>query len=405
MRTNAFVLAALLPLSSPVVLAQDSKPQVIGWRGDGTGRFVSAQPVTEWSAKDNVLWSVKAGLGQSSPIAVGAKVLLTVEPDLLLCLDAASGKECWRKAHKSADLPPELHAKAPEQPPQAGFATPTPASDGACVYACFGTGIVVCYDLEGKRRWIVWLDVEQTTSYGRTASPVLVGDKLLIHFGPLVCLDTATGKRLWQNDKAEAAYGTPAAARIGGVDIVVTPRGDLVRVSDGKILADTLGATSYVTPVIQDGVAYFIHAVASAVQLPDKIGDTVQTKELWSEELEGEFFASPVVHAGLVHIVNSDALYYVLDAKTGKTVLKEPLKLPPAGEHSATVLVYPSLALAGKHLFVGNNAGDTAVLNPGPKLQEEKLNSLPQGSGASYSFSGSSIFMRSGQMLYCVGKK
>jgi len=401
----AYALAALLPLSSLVVLAQDSKPQVMGWRGDGTGRFVSAQPVTEWAMKTNILWSVKAGMGNSSPIVVGGKVLLTVEPDLLLCLDAASGKECWRHTHKFSDLPAELHAKDPELPTQAGHATPTPVSDGQWVFAYFGTGIAVCYDLEGKRRWINWFGVEQTTNYGRTSSPVLAGDKLLLHLGPLVCVDAATGKLLWQNDKAQSGYGTPAATQIGGVDVVVTPKGDLVRVSDGKILADTLGATSYGSPVIQGGVAYFIHSVATAVQLPDKIGDKIEAKELWCEEIEGEFFASPVIHEGLVFTCNSDAVYHVLDAKTGKTLLKEPLKLPPAGEHSATVLVYPSLALAGKLLFVGNNVGDTAILNPGRKLEEVKLNTLSRGSGASYAFAGSCIYMRGGDVLYCIGKQ
>lgn len=390
----------LKKLSSAV--SASPRETVVGWRYDGSGQFAAAEPVTEWSAKANVLWSIKAGPGNSSPIAVGGKVLLAVEPDLFICLDAANGKECWRKTHKFSDLPAELHAKDPELPSQAGYATPTPVSDGHWVYACFGSGIAACYDLEGKRRWIVWLDVEQTTGYGRTASPVLVGERLLLHLGPLVCLDAATGKRMWQNEQAQATYGTPAATCIGGVDIVVTPRGDIVRISDGRILADGVAAASYVSPVIAGGVAYFIANAATAIQLPDKITEKVEAKELWCEEIEGDFFASPVIHEGLIYIANADAVYHVLDAKTGKTVLKEALKLPPAGQHSATVLVYPSLALAGKHLFVGNNAGDTAVLKPGPKLEEVKLNSLSQGCGASYAFAGSSIFIRGGQWLYCI---
>ena len=48
-----------------------------------------------------------------------------------------------------------------------------------------------------------WFEFKRTTTYARTPSPVLVGERLLVHFGPLCCLDAATGKLLWKNDKAK----------------------------------------------------------------------------------------------------------------------------------------------------------------------------------------------------------
>ena len=101
---------------------------------------------------------------------------------------------------------------------------------------------------------------------------MLVGDRLLVHFGPLVCLDAATGKMLWKNDRAKATYGTPAPARIGDVDVLVTPKGHVVRVADGKILAADLGNCGYTSPVVQGDVAYFIDSAMSAVRLPEKAG-------------------------------------------------------------------------------------------------------------------------------------
>jgi len=401
-RIAAGLLFAVAAVSSTHAAAPGPS-QVVGWRNDGTGRFPDAEPVTEWSKTSHVLWSAKVGSSASSPIAVEGKVLVTAEPDLLVCLDAGTGKERWRKAHGLSDLPPELNARDLKLPALAGYTVPTPVSDGRRVYAWFGTGVAACYDLDGNRQWIRWLDVPQPTNYGRTASPVLVGGKVILHPGPLVCLDAATGKLLWQNEEAKAAYGTPAAARVGEVDIVITPRGDVVRVADGKTLTRDLGHTGYVSPVVQEGVVYFVDVEVVAVKLPEKIGDKFEAKELWHEDLEGEFFASPVVSGGLVHTVDKDAVYYVLDAKTGKTVLKETLKLPPAGRESATILVYPSLALAGRHLFAANCAGDTMVLNPGRKLDEVRLNEMGQGSGGSFAFSGKRIFMRGGDLIYCVG--
>jgi outer membrane protein assembly factor BamB len=336
---------------------------------------------------------------------VGGKVLATAESDLLICLDAGTGRELWRKTHKISELPPELNAKELKLPAQGGSATPTPVSDGRWVYVFLGSGVVASYDLEGNRRWIQWHDLPQTNAYGRTASPLLVGERLLVHFGPLACLDARTGELMWQNKRAPAAYGTSATTRIGGVEVVVTPMGDIVRVADGKVLASNLATMFYSSPVIEDGVAYFIDATAIAVQLPEKADEPFTPKELWSVDLEGEFFASPVVHEGLIHTVNKDATYYVLDAKTGKAVVQQTLKLLPGGQASPDVMVYPSPALAGGHLLIANNAGGANVLQPGREFKELQLNSIGQGTGGSYAFAGKCMFIRGGERLYCVGSR
>ena len=145
----------------------------VGWRGDGSGLYPSAEPPTRWSAKENVLWKTEVGRGSSSPIVVGSRVLLTAEPDLLVCVDAATGKELWRKAHRLSDLPAERNARRPGQSGDYGDATPTPVSDGRWVWVFLNTGIVACYDLEGTCRWMNWYDMRLATNYGRTASPVL----------------------------------------------------------------------------------------------------------------------------------------------------------------------------------------------------------------------------------------
>src|SRR5262249_19529041 len=144
-----------------------------------------------------------------------------------------------------------LNAKDRAHSSPYGDTTPSPVSDGKRLWVFIGTGIVACHDLDGKTRWMNWYDLPQTTGYGRSASPVLIGDRLLVHFGPLACLDAATGKLLWQNDSAQAGYGTPVPARLGELDVVITPKGQVVRVADGKTLASDLGNCTYTSPVVQ----------------------------------------------------------------------------------------------------------------------------------------------------------
>ncbi len=394
---------AAQPTEAPGSAAlRPSAERPVGWRGDGSGQYPSADPVSRWSRDENVLWKTEVGAGASSPVVVGPRVFITAEPDLLISLDAATGKELWRKAHKVSDFPAASDAKHPVRPNQYGDATPTPVSDGNRIWVFFGTGIVACYDLDGRCRWVNWYDMRLATTYGRTVSPLLVGDRLLVHFGPLVCLDAATGRVLWQNDGARASYGTPAPARIGDVDVVVTPKGHIVRVADGKILATGLGNCGYTSPIVLRGVVYFIDREISAVQLPEKAGDKIDCRELWADELSGEFFASPLVCDGRIYTVDRAANYYVIDAATGKTLLKNALEMPPAGR-SEGPSIYPSICLAGKRLLICNDAGDATLLEPGDQPSVVARNSLPGGSGGTPTLSGQRMFLRCGKVLYGLG--
>jgi outer membrane protein assembly factor BamB len=177
----------------------------------------------------------------------------------------------------------------------------------------------------------------------------------------------------------------------------------VVRIADGKTLADHLGSCGYVSPVVRDGVVYFIDRTMSAVQLPQQADDKIEGKELWCEDLEGDFFASPVVDDGRVYAVDRVANYYVIDARTGRTVLKKTLDLPPAGRSDGPN-VYPSPCLAGKHLFVGNDSGDTVLIEPGDQATVVGTNSLGAGSGGTPTFSGKRIFVRGGKLLYSIGE-
>ena len=75
----------------------------IGWRGDGSGIFPGATPVTEWDHKSgkNIIWKAETPYwGSSSPIVVDGKVITACEPHVLLAYDAKTGKLLW---HNSSD--------------------------------------------------------------------------------------------------------------------------------------------------------------------------------------------------------------------------------------------------------------------------------------------------------------
>lgn len=92
--------------------------RTLGWRGNGTGAWPGATPVTEWDAVSgsNVVWkSAMPGAGMAQPLVVGEKVFITADPNLLVCVNVHDGKILWQTAidHITV-MPPEQAAEARE---------------------------------------------------------------------------------------------------------------------------------------------------------------------------------------------------------------------------------------------------------------------------------------------------
>src|SRR6185503_383352 len=257
---------------------------------------------------------------------------------------------------------------------------------------------VASYGLDGTLRWTQQVEPPALT-YGPSASPVLVGDKLLVEGARLRALDASTGRPLWTAADGESHYGTPAVFSLGGTVLAVTAKGTVVRVSDGVVLATNiapgLGGDQSPTPVVQAGVVYFAYRRCSAVKLSLADGK-LKADKLWEQELPGDVISSPILKDGMLFVVPSGSPEYrVLNAATGDAVLEKSLDLSPN--------IYPSLALAGKFLFLGNDRGEMVVLEPGREFKLLRKNELPEGSGASPVFAGSHLFLRAGNLLYRIG--
>ena len=396
------------PTPTPAVTVTPA--QVFGWRRDGTGRFENVTAPTRWDSDDGtgILWRTRVGASFSSPVIVRDRVFVTSEQDQLACVDAKDGKILWDKDNGFDSLPAEIKVEEKRYPSSCGFSTPTPVTDGKTVYASYGSGIVVACDLEGNRKWVRYFDRPPSTEYGRAASPVLVHGRLLVSIGHLTALDPVSGRTLWEAKEAVSTYyGTPVAATIGDVTVVITPAGDCVRVADGTILAKAIAGTQYNSPVIRDDVIYFADVTSTALKLPEKPGETLECKPLWEVDLEGEFFSSPVWHDDILYVVCNEGVLYALDAATGKTVWKKTLEIPSAGGMAAMAPanLYPSLALAGGKLFLSNDTGTMLVLEPGRVYKEVSKNLLDEGSGAGPVFAGTRLYLRGGEELYCIGSE
>lgn len=407
----AFVVA-LLGAASPLMAEASKHPRpALGWRGVGNGTYHTAAPIRWAEDSEAVLWKTPVGKAHSSPVITAKHVLVTSEPDQLVCLDKATGRVLWKASHGLENLPPqERPEKWRMRDKGCGFATPTPTTDGAFVYVAFGTGVVACYRMDGQRVWIRFLLQRAGPLYGRSASPLLIAGKLVVHPRDLIALDPATGKTLWSNPDARPGYGSPIAARIGETQIAVTPMGDFVRISDGKILYANLAVSRFSSPIYEKGVVYFINKDSIALKLPPKYILGEEPEELWLQELEGEFYASPLFHNGRIYTLSVAARLIAINADDGDIVLNQKLDLPAdadsphkaPGRGASGPNIYPSPTRAGKHIYVGNDAGETHVLAAADASKSVSQNKLPAGSGACLVFEPNRLYTRVGDRLYCI---
>ncbi|MEL7059714.1 MAG: PQQ-binding-like beta-propeller repeat protein [Acidobacteriota bacterium] len=367
--------------------------EVVGFRMDGDGRYPDAKPPINWSPTDNVAWKLPlSSWSNASPVLLEATGVVVVmnEPDEIVAVDMVTGKVAWR------DSMGDVQVGENKAHDDNGWTSPTPVSDGTHVFSVLGSGVVAAHTVDGERKWA---RVVQTPEHrwGSSASPVLAGGRLIVQRSQLVALDPKTGDEVWAAE-SDPKWGSPIGATIGGVDVVITPAGDVFSAADGEWIAAGLGNLDYATPVIDDGVVYFIEKRALAVRLPKTVEGSFD--QVWKSRVKGSrHYASSLIHDGLLYAVSREQDYTVLDAATGEVLLERKLDLDAnSGSNSA----YPSITMAGGKIFVGAVNGTTVVLEPGSEYKELARNAT-EGYRSSPVFAGNRMYLRAFDHLYSFG--
>lgn len=279
----------------------------------------------------------------------------------------------------------------------AGYATATPVTDGQHVWAVFGTGIAVCYDLNGNPRWARLVDRPPAT-HGHTASPLLVGEKLVVHVNDIVALDAASGEEIWRT-KAAVRYGTPVVCDVGLDPVIATPYGDFIRASDGLKLAGIGADLKHNSPLFAGGVVYFsgtAHNTAVAVKLPSR-AEPFTPEILWTtEKVRNYSFSSPAYAKGLLYLV-TDELLRVVDTQNGQVLYSQ--NLDGLGDG-----IYSSVTVAGAYVFISSKSGTTVVLEAGPEYRRVGENEIASLRSCLV-LEGDRLYVRALDKLYCIGRQ
>lgn len=386
---NTTLLRHLLVLTAGLACLSGQAGEVTGFRDNGTGLYPGATPPTTWSPDAGVVWKTALpDWSNSSPLLTGKQLIVCAEPATLIGVSSDTGKILWQNTITNLPNPvPKTHSVN-------GYTSSTPCSDGRRIWAVFGQGLVGCWDISGKPLWSVSLE-KPPHDWGGCVSPRLAGGHVVVQFDNMFGLDPATGAVAWTL-KTGWGWGSPVVAKIGGRDILYTCKGAAVDAATGKELTTGLIQLAYNSPCLVEGILYYVQQKSQAYSLPSTPDG--KPAPLWNDvTIAGDrYYATPLVHKGLVYAINQSRNLSVLDQKTGALVYQNRVEFLQG-------TVYPSPTLAGNLIYLSSDGGQTVVIEPGREYREVARNSLEKFRACPV-FSGNRMYIRGMKFLWCIGK-
>ena len=408
---------ALLVLTRGSSLAENW-PQFRGPGGQGVATEKNLP--LKWSATENVAWKTALpGESWSSPVVWGDHVFVTTATDggescRVVSLERKTGRILWNE---------EAFKQVPRRKEGRNtYATPTLATDGEQVYACFGDGSFAALNFAGDMVWTN-RDYKFYGQHGLGSSPILYRgllimardgsnegeDKKLGWQTPwdqsrVIALDAKTGKERWQGKRglSRISHGVPVIWEHDGKAEVVSEAGDVVQGFDAQTgerlwSSEVIGEGKVPSTVIGDGLVFTAGGwggkeTIKAFKLGGK-GDQKEAQLVWEQKKGMPKVPSMLYVKPHLFAITDGGVATCMKADTGELVWQERV----GGNFSAT-----PVTAEGRIYFLGDN-GETTVIEAGPEFKVLAKNPLSEKVQASMAVSQAQLFIRTEKTLFCVG--
>jgi len=323
------------------MLAQDW-PQ---WRGPNRdAKAADFKAPKTWPKELTQKWKVTVGDGVATPALVGDKLYVFSREsgnEVTRCLNAADGKELWKDQYES------LGASGPAQ----GFSGPrcSPAVANGKVVTIGVRGMISCLDAaSGKQLWRKD-EFQAWPGFFPSSSPLILDGNVIAQLGgrdngAVVAYDLASGEPKWKWSGSSPAYASPVLMNIGGTKLIVAhteAKTVGVNAADGKLLWETGGAGGQgggpgggggrgggrdykaATPIV-DGQTVIIAGRGIKAMKLEKQGDQIVSKELWNTAEKSVQFNTPVLKNGFLYGLTQGNELFCIDAKDGRVAWAAP---------------------------------------------------------------------------------
>lgn len=419
---SSFALAATVCLAILVVTRPSPAADWPNYRGpshDGISR--EKLPATAWGLTGpRAVWKAPAPGGFSSfAVAEGraftqvSRSVEGVQREVLVALDAASGKELWAATLGVAKYDGGGNAGTKDN---AGGDGPrsTPAVDGNRVYALDARLVLACFDAAtGRQVWrkdLVAEHAARNITWQNAASPVIEGDLILVAGGgegqALLGIDKATGKTTWKGENDRMTHATPVVAPLLGIRqaIFFTQSGLVgVRPTDGKVLwrqPFRYSTSTAASPVVSGDIVYCSagYGVGAGAYRIRREGESFTSTELWRAEGKLQnHWSTPVVRDGHLYGMFGFKEYGACPLKCVELATgKEKWSAPGFGPGNVT--------LVDGHLVALGDAGQLVLVEATPDAYREKARAdiLEGKCWSTPTVAGGRVYARSTTEAACV---
>lgn len=389
------VTASLSAADKPAVWPQ--------WRGPTRDCRVSG-PAWPGKIDEKTLkqeWRIDLAEGYPGPIVAADRVFVAETKgkaeEVVRAIDRKTGKQLWEHSWKGSMTVPFFAAS------NGSWVRSTPAYDGENLYVGGMRDVLVCLDAKtGKEKWKVDLKEKYSAplpAFGFVCSPLVDDTAVYVQAAAsFLKLDKKTGKELWRTLKDGggmygSAFSSPTFATIQGKkQLVAQTRTTLAGVDPAKgtvLWEQKIPATrgmNILTPTVR-GNTVFISAYGAKTYLftIDKDGDKLKVKTTWTLPFDANM-SSPVVVGKYAYLHLKNQLFTCIDLESGKTTWTTKRRFGK----------YMSMVVNGDRILALDQRGILLLIKANPEkfelLDERKISK--QDTWAHLAVCGDELFVR-----------
>ncbi len=405
------------------------------WRGPSRDGHSSETGLpSSWSPDgENLAWQVPYG-GRSTPVILGNRLYLQNaageginRQERLQCFDVDSGELVWERRINlfMSDVPPH----------RVGWASPVADPSSGNVYVYTVGGSLIAFLGSGDVVWERSLTEDFgliTTHGGRTASPVIEGDLVIVSglssgWGEqargsqrFFAFDKATGTTQWISSPGgrpyDTTYAPPYATEVNGVRLLMTGGGDGAMhailpqtgesvwrfeyskrgVNTGAILKNGIAIVSQGEENLNTSEMGLVAAIDATAS-----GDIAMEDAQWSVGGYLAGFSSPVLDGDRFYLIDNSANLTAFDFTTGNQLWQLNLG----------TIQRASPVLADGKLYVGTVNGKFYIIEPRDDrpvvLDEDEFTVGDEFEEvyASAAVSDGRVYVVTARNLYAIGPK
>jgi len=420
MIVTSFVMLVLIgqnaiPAADDNEKAPNTWPQ---WRGPTRDGFVP--PGATWPNKldkDTLRqsWRIELGPSYSGPIVAEDRVFVTetanAKEEVVRALDRRTGKEIWQVRWKGAMRVP-FFAMA-----NGSWIRATPAYDGDSLFVAGMRDVLVCLDAKtGKETWrIDFVERLKTPlpSFGFVSSPLVIDDFVYVQAGgALRKINKRNGELIWDamsdgGGMYGSAFSSPYLATVAGkTQLLVQTRTKLAGVDadNGDVLwsqeIPAFRGMNILTPIVFDDAIFTTSYGGRAQMLKVAANDEkYKVTRLWDDNTQG-YMSTPLIIGGHAYLHLKNQRFTCIDLGTGE----RKWTTTPFGK-------YWSLVANGKTILALDERGELLLVHASPEKFDliDRREISDDSTWAHLAVSGNEVFVRELKAItayeWNVGKK